>query len=255
MTHQPICWICKAAADSSEHRLKKTDLTRAYGKGPYRGAHAPVHVRDGVVSPVQGPRSSRVKYDQSLCYACNTARTQPFDMAYERLIAWIVANEATVLRKRLLDFEEIYGQGWQDCQLNLFKYCVKSFGCRLVDAGRIVPQDLVELMPLRTFLTGLKITFSVNEDVLLLDKNTQDGFIGKGDLVAWATKEHPSVATGYSWNEHVSWFTILYWYCQEPQSGRGSIWIANSQHVYLGSLAPLTPEQRTELVAKAANGP
>jgi len=49
-----------------------------------------------------------------------------------------------------------------------WKYFVKSFGCRLVDAGEPVPRDLVELLPRESFRTKLAITFCVNEDVLLL---------------------------------------------------------------------------------------
>jgi hypothetical protein len=110
------CWICNAPADSPEHRFKKADLVRAYGKGPYRGPSAPVHVRNGVLSPIQGPSSSKVKYEPSLCPACNTAGTQPFDNAYDRAIEWIMANEPEVLRRRLLSFEEIYGPSYAEHQ-------------------------------------------------------------------------------------------------------------------------------------------
>jgi len=44
-------------------------------------------------------------------------------------------------------------------QRNLFKYFVKNLGCRLVDAGELVPPDLVELLPRESFTTKLKITF------------------------------------------------------------------------------------------------
>jgi hypothetical protein len=152
-----------------------------------------------------------------------------------------------------LDFAEIFGPNWIDTQLNLFKYCVKSFGCRLCDAGQAVPQDLVELLSLAHFRTGLKITFAVNEDVLLLDKETQIGFIGKGEMVAWASKDTPAAPTGISWNEHVSWFTTSYWYLQEPVGSCGSTWIANSQYVYLGSIEPLSSEQRDELISKSTD--
>jgi 5-methylcytosine-specific restriction endonuclease McrA len=91
------CWICGAPADSAEHRIKKADIVRAYGKGPYKGDSAPVHFRDGIQTAIQGPRSERIKYQKSLCHACNTTRTKPLDEAYDRLMSWLVANEKIVL--------------------------------------------------------------------------------------------------------------------------------------------------------------
>lgn len=247
------CWLCGAPADSAEHRFKKADLIRAYGKGPYKGPSAPVHVRGELVSPIQGPRSSKLKYKKSLCHACNTERTQPYDKAYDRLVEWVTENKQTALRKRLLDFEEIYGPKHQECQLNLFKYFVKSFGCRLVDAGQIVPKDLVDLLPLTSFRTGLRITFAVNDDLLLLPEQDRKSFSGKGDLTCQQARTNPAIIYSYAWYEHVSWFMICYWYCCEPAVGLGSTWIANSQYVCLGSNAPLSAEQRVELLHKVQN--
>jgi len=244
------CWICQAPADSAEHRIKKSDLVRVYGKGPYVGGAAPAHVRNQKVTNVQGPRSGRLKYPPSLCHKCNTTGTQPFDRAYDHFISWLYKNEPTVLGKRLINFEDVYGADFAAGQLNLFKYFVKSFGCRLRDSGQVVPPDLVDLLSKTQFRTALKITFAVNEDILLFPDFDRDGFIGKGDFIALLSKSNPSIVNGYQWQEHVSWFTVFYWYGVDPESGLGSIWIANAQHVYLGSMSPLTPEQRAEFIVK-----
>jgi hypothetical protein len=249
------CWICREPADSAEHRLKMADIVRAYGKGPYKGGAAPVHVRGDDKSPVQGPRSMIIKYQPSLCHSCNTARTQPFDRVYDRLIDWIFANEAVVLRKRLIDFAQVYGAGFEKDQRNLFKYFVKSFGCRLVDAGQVVPKDLVDLLSLDYFQTALKITFSVNEDVLLMPRRDRDGFIGKAGIGAFLSKSNPHTLNGYVSNEHVSWFTANYWYGVYPEGGTGAPWIADAQHVYLGSTSPLTDEQRAAFLENARERP
>lgn len=98
------CWICKAPADSAEHRLKKTDIVRAFGSGPYSGLGAPIHTKGSVSKIIQGPGSSSLKYDKSLCHACNTSGTQKFDRAYDRLISWVYANEDAVLRRRFTNF-------------------------------------------------------------------------------------------------------------------------------------------------------
>jgi len=245
------CWICGAEADSAEHRIKKSDLVRAYGRGPYRGDTAPLHFHGNNQSVVQGSNARTAKYDRSLCHRCNTTFTQPFDQAYNLFMEWIMANERQVLQKRFVNFVDVYGEQFEVCQRNLYKYFAKSFGCRLVDAGYEVPTDVIELLRLTYFQTALLITLAVNEDILILPSVDRDGFIGKGDLCALAERSDPTRVTGYTWNEHISWFTVCYWYGCPPDGDFWSTWIANSQHVYLGSYQPLTPEMRKEAAQKA----
>ena len=238
------CWICGASADSAEHRIKKSDMVRAYGRGPYKGDSAPVHVRNGVETPIQGPGSDLIKYQKFLCHKCNTTETQPYDEAYDQLVSWLQVNEAEVLNKRVVNFFDVYGDNFEEKQRNLFKYFVKSFGCRLVDAVHNVPKDLIDLLPKQSFRTALKISFCVNEDILLLPEKSQ--FVGKGNLIALPAKSNQSIVNGYIWHENYSWFTVNYWYKTSPQSGLGSTWIADAQHVYLGSLSPLSEQQHNE---------
>lgn len=244
------CWICGDIASSKEHRLKKADIVRAYGRGPYRGDSAPVHVRGGKQSPVQGPDSNTLKYKSSLCHKCNTATTQPFDQAYDIFISWLFENESAVLYRRYVDFADAYGPEFPVKQCDLYKYFAKSFGCRLVDAGYTVPADVIELLSLTNFRTGLRIPWSVNEDILLLPKDIKDVFIGKGDLYAMAQRNNPHHITGYIWNEHVSWFTVNYWYDYLPEPGLGSTWVADTQCIYLGNHSPLSQEMRIEFMER-----
>lgn len=252
---QLTCWICGGSADTSEHRIKKADLVRAYGKGPYTGPDAPVHVQAGSVTPLQGPRAGIVKYSPSLCGNCNNAETQPFDRAYDRFIKWVMENEEAVLYRRFIDFAEIYDSDFEEGQRDLFKYFVKSFGCRLVDAEELVPEDLAPLLPQTSFRTALKITFCVNEDILLLPKLTRSVFLGKGELMAWMPEDDPLNRDGYTWHEHVSWLRICFWYDIPPEGDLGSTWIADARYIYLGSIQPLSPEDRAKYIGKICNDP
>ena len=243
----PRCWMCEAPADSAEHRLKKRDIVRAYGAGPYRGPSAPLHVIGGTQRAVQGPGARTLTYSQNLCLLCNTTRSQPYDRAYDTLIDWIAANEKMVLHKRFINLFDVYGASFADDQLDLYKYFAKSFGCRLVDASQSVPQDIVALFDLRSFQTALRITFSVNEDILLMRSQDRDKFIGKSGLYAHIDTHDPQSILAYEANEHVSWFTTNYWYDCAPNGDYGSTWVADAQHIYLGSHAPLTDEARAEL--------
>lgn len=249
------CWSCGAVADSAEHRIKKTDLVRAFGRGPYKVPFAPVHERLRILTPIQGPRSAVVKYAPSLCHRCNTTATQAYDKSYDSFIVWLFANEQAVLHRRIIDFKEAYGDSFEDSQRDLFKYFVKSFGCRLISARQSVPPDLVALLPRKKFYTALKITFCVNEDVMLLPVSRRSGFIGKGDLTAFMSSATPSILQGYAWDEHISWFTVCYWYGVQPEGGTGSTWVADAQHVYLGSVSPLSPDQRADAIKAFSEDP
>jgi hypothetical protein len=243
--------MCGSPADSAEHKFKKADLVRAHGKGPYKGDDALAHVVAGSQKLVQGPNSHAMKYPKNLCSKCNNAKSQPWDQAYDRLIDWVLENESDVLRKRFIDFKRVFGSNYEDYQRNVYKYYAKSFGCRLVDAGHAVPFDVLQLFDLLSFQTALRITFSVNEDVLLIPKQSRDGFIGQSDLFAWLERTNPEQINGYQSNEHVSWFTAHFWYGVNPDGAYGSSWVADNQFVYLGSVEPLTPEQIEEAQSRA----
>ena len=248
-----VCWICGANADSAEHRMKKSDLIRAYGKGPYKGPTAIAHVRENKETLIQGPRSKTIKYSQSLCQHCNTTYTQPFDCAYDEFIDWIMKNEKIVLHQRVIDLKQIYGGEWENKQQDLYKYLAKSFGCRLIDAGSTVPSDVVALFAKQSFSTALCLTVAVNEDILLMPPQDRNGFIGKGDLMAWAPRHTPHMPDSFTWDEHVSWLTICYWYNYCPDKMYGTTWIADNQFIHLGSFRPLNDDMRADLLDKVKN--
>lgn len=242
------CWICGAEANSSEHRLKKSDLVRAYGRGPYSGSHAPLHVRGAQTTRIQGPNSRAIKYTNIICHTCNTTTSQPYDQAYEALIAWLFENEDGVLHRRFINFEDVFGSEFASGQRNLYKYLAKSFGCRLAEANQTVPEDIRCLLGQEQFQTALRITFSVNEDILKMPIADRCGFIGKDGLVAMVQRTNPKQINGFRCNEHVSWFTTHYWYDLFPDGSLGATWVADSQFIYLGSHEPLPPDMRADFM-------
>jgi hypothetical protein len=257
------CWICGLPANSAEHRIKKSDLVTLYGAGSYKGANALVLIKSGKEIPIQGPNSKHVKYGKSLCCKCNNEFTQPFDKAYEQFINYIRDNKNTILNKRFIDFNDVYGNNFEAYQRDLFKYFVKSFGCRLIDAGYPVPKDLQALLFKKSFLTRLTINFAVDEDLLLLKEISKT--VGKGDLLArpresqspnsklskaleWIkTITKPPI---YEWSEFFEWMIVSFWYNAIPDGKLGSFWIANSQFIYFGSYTRFSEEEREELIEK-----
>ena len=241
-----VCWICGNSSETCEHCVKKSDLVERFGKGPYPGDSALVHVKEGRVRRMQGPDSKLVKYEKNLCAYCNNTLTQPFDNAYETFITRVMQIQIEVLKRRVIDFEVVYGADWANEQRHLFKYFAKSFGCRLDEVGRAVPPDVVELLGKDSFATVLYVTFQVNEDQLLLDEAHQG--IGTLPLITYK-KRSTGQEVGYQCGNYYRWLTVMYWYNHFPLEPVGAAWIANSKFLYLGWYEPLSPAECAELLA------
>lgn len=268
------CWICGSFPDSAEHRIKKSDIVSKYGKDNYKGDNSLCIVsyddkRDVVQDgnnatvtisqdAVQGANSNLLKYDKILCSNCNNARTQPFDKAYEEFITYLNENESEIVHKRFIDFHKIYGDDFENKQRNLYKYFVKSFGCRLAHFNHDnhpVPSDMVELLGLDSFQTKLRLNFSVNEDKLCLGRLDSDlkKIIGNTNI-----RTNQSYMDGmndvkfYLYSEYYDWLHINYYYNEFPDGNLGSTWVADNQFIYLGSFySNLSDEKRQEAYDKA----
>jgi hypothetical protein len=157
------CWICGGVADSAEHKIKKSDIVRIHGSGAYKDKGIVLYDSQSFTT-LRGPNSKLVKYGKVLCSVCNNSFSQPFDKAYENFVNHIYENKDLLLKRRFIDFHEIYGIDFANEQVNLYKYFVKSLGCRLAHYGNLIPTDLSKLLKKRRFRTRLRISFAVNED-------------------------------------------------------------------------------------------
>ena len=246
--------------------MKRSDLINLHGSGSYKGESALVLVREGRKIPIPGSNSKVVKYKKNLCAKCNNDFSQSFDKAYEVFAAYLLQNEATILKRRFIDFKDVYGDEFEVGQRNLYKYFVKSFGCRLANDGYPVPEDLPDLLLKKCFRTRLRITFSVHEDLLLLPEKTK--MLGNGALITsvplretrptwienWRAKKYGrTLPFEYQCSENFKWLYVWYWYNSSPDGKHGSTWIADSQYVYLGSHEVLTDEEKLELLNLSSN--
>ncbi len=237
-----LCWICRTrTATTREHRIKRSDLTRFYKAKNFAGDARPYHFRGEKISRLQSHDAEAVKYDKNLCEECNSAKSQPFDRAYEQFVDWMLGNEDEIFASHAVDFPSVYGsRDFEVQQLNLFKYFAKCFGCRLDEAQRAVPDDVRALLDQRRFRTGLCITFSIQpamevegESVSLLNS------LGTFPLLEFPLWDNEEKILGYSCGQHVSWLAIHFWYCIEPPNELGEIWVADRDRVRLGK-SPIT---------------
>lgn len=241
MRNNRLCWICQTnIADTAEHALKKSDIVRKYGKGSYQnlGEKQPIHFKDGKITKLQGANSDAIKNQKDLCKQCNNSLTQPFDRAYDKFIEYVIDNYELILERRFIDFEEIYGEDFPDQQTNLFKYFLKSFGCRIyANLDFKVPLDIITILKndLNHFDTDIKITMSINKEIIRILGKENFNFIGKAEMLYYNLDDAPD-QFGFSFSEHVGWFFINYFYLIDVNERTGIEWIANRKVVFLGEI-------------------
>jgi hypothetical protein len=243
------CWICKKPANSSEHKVKKADIKRLWGNGPYKGENALVRIKNSELLDIPGPNSGIVKFNKNLCAYCNSTFTQPFDNAYDEFINWFESNKNFIYSKRVIDWQMVYGNDYPSKQNNLFKYFAKCLGCRLSDHGDIVPKDIIDLLSKKKFETFLKVSFAINEDVALLPE--KDMGIGIHTLQREQFDGYSSIS--YLAGNNYKWLDMFFYYMYPYDNSLGSPWIANSRYVYVGFRAPLSESMRKEIKKKIQN--
>lgn len=176
------CWWCGSApADSREHKLKRSDLVRQFGAGPYTGL---VSAREGKNRIIQGPNSVLAKFQATMCAKCNNQRSQPFDLAYDEFMGYLQENESHVLASRSVDLRAVYGRGWKSGRDGLLQYMAKHVGCRLAENEVEVPASI------RHYLDGgpepcaeLALEFEIRADIAKATKtDLVDGSMWLGDV-------------------------------------------------------------------------
>lgn len=242
MHNDRLCWICETnIADTAEHALKKSDIVRKYGKGSYKnlGDKQPIHFKDGKITKLQGANSDVIKNPKDLCKQCNNSLTQPFDRAYDKFIEYIINNFESILESRFIDFEDIYGEDFPDQQTNLFKYFIKSFGCRIyANPNFDIPNDIIKIIKndLKHFSTGLRITMSVNTKLIKeFGTDILNSPIGKAEMAYFNLSPIPD-QFGFKLSEHFGWFFINYYYLIPIDERSGIEWIADRKVIFLGEL-------------------
>lgn len=130
------CWWCGSAADSREHKFKRTDIERAFGRGPYRDGRTLVKQGYGHwPSEMTGSKSKVFKFEPMICANCNGVRSQPFDKAYDQFMDYLFDNEAAVLRSGQVDLRGVYEREWESNSLDLARYFAKHICCRLANVA------------------------------------------------------------------------------------------------------------------------
>lgn len=139
------CWWCGNVADSAEHKYKHSDLRRlAAPEGDPRSVYKVGQKFTGSLRSLRKGRE--VRWSQNLCARCNNAISQPFDLAYDRFVEYLLLK-ASKLHSRLgIDWEDVFGDSWREDVTNLSRYFVKQLGCMLATQSMPVPQDAIDFL-------------------------------------------------------------------------------------------------------------
>lgn len=240
------CWICGAIADSREHRIKRSDLVRRYGRKSFQGLGGMLHVVAGEAYEVQGPSAKSLTYDPLICSDCNSTKSQPWDKAYEQFERWVFEHSKEILKRRFIMMEKVFGSdNFSVACPALYKYFVKAFGCRLVNSGMMVPDDLVGLLSKDQFRTKLRLTFAVNKTVFILEPNERENYLALGDLTRMDSRSM-GIMERYLWHMQIGWLRVWFFYNTEVPCGIGAAWCSNSACIYLGEFETVSIDHLIE---------
>lgn len=134
------CWICgQAAADTREHRAKRTDLLSVFGK-PSPSNPLFIHNAEGGNRMVRSLKADILKYEHRICQRCNSARTQKHDMAWKQFSEVIRRRYLYSPRTQRVKCSSIFPYDTARLMRDVHLYFVKAFGCQIVE-GKI-PIDI-----------------------------------------------------------------------------------------------------------------
>lgn len=141
-----VCWWCGDAANSREHKWKKSEVKAMYGVAG-SDSYPLLWVDDsGNSKTVQGPDSDALKFEKSLCQSCNNASSQKFDLAYDRWIQFLAGNYEQIIESRVVDLRDVIAVAGGEARLDLARYFAKHIGCRVADKAGRVPASLVAFL-------------------------------------------------------------------------------------------------------------
>jgi hypothetical protein len=125
-----LCWICGDPADSGEHKSKKSDLKTIFGDV---SAERPIHFHDGAKlnRKVKSLDADVLKWRKVICHHCNTTRTQPHDMAWERLHSGLRARFSTLKPGCVVRANKIFSRDTARAMLEVHLYFAKAMGCTI----------------------------------------------------------------------------------------------------------------------------
>jgi hypothetical protein len=128
----PLCWICnKEPGTTGEHRSKRSDIKEQLGdNGPlYFHTDARRNLR------LQSSNAKRLKFEPSICNSCNSARTQPHDLAWQKLSAALRGRKPPLKTGDTIRADRVFPYMTSAEMRNVHLFFVKWLGCEIVESS------------------------------------------------------------------------------------------------------------------------
>lgn len=143
------CWICGAEeAATREHLAKASDLKALFGK-PSQRAPLFFSASDRPCMSIRrnlrvgSLKSDTLKFAHRICLTCNSARTQPYDYAWEHCSRELRAAMPRLLARRSFRANWLFPYDTHRAMRSVHLYFAKLFGCLVVEGG--IPIDTAPL--------------------------------------------------------------------------------------------------------------
>lgn len=162
------CWWCGNTADSQEHKYKKSDLVREFGKVSDPKGYAVRLIGGEEMRTIQGPKSKEVKFDTNLCQYCNNTRSQPFDRAYDIFTDYINKKEFDIIKFRQFSFSKIFENDWKTKRDNLFRYFIKHICCWLASYKIWIAPEITDYLNGAPYMQYIQLKFDICLDPVVI---------------------------------------------------------------------------------------
>lgn len=249
------CWWCANRADSREHRFKRSDIVREFGRGPFDKGEVvktpgDFNVEQGL--PIQAPNSTYLKFPANICQKCNNERSQPFDFSYDKFMTYIKKNEESIFESKVVDLSLVYGDRWPTDYTNLIRYFVKSISTRFATADIKIEPEIIEFLNEKKALQFYKLVFQIRTDWVEFYKHLKTldedyGFVHASGIQGSQSK---SMGT-YYWLGGIlqyRWFQVTY--CYDKIKLNFPTDHQNSEILRLDEVYNITPKKLKESIKK-----
>jgi len=180
------CWIClKQTTLTGEHKFKASDLRSEFGREKMSKLVRGTGVEN--LEEIQGVKSKKAKFKNSICVNCNGSLTQGADNAYLTFVDMLPDSPK--------DTEDLYAvfktkeflNGTSDMSIDLYRYFGKLLGCHIVENHLLVPESLRSFVACENDNVCIYLQLKFDEfsqDVkrLLAEKGDVSGYVGHGGL-------------------------------------------------------------------------
>lgn len=125
------CWICGGNADTGEHRAKRSDLAAVFRSVSQQRPLYTKSIPSGQekIKKVGSLNSNELKWNSKICNQCNSSRTQPADLAWEKLSAYLQNNTNGLKHRGRIKLQAVFPGSVEKSMLDVHLYFVKMFGC------------------------------------------------------------------------------------------------------------------------------